>query len=637
MNMKMIAGACLCAAAIVGCVSVEQTRQQLQSKDPAQVKLAEENIIKVVSYQALTSDMPEKYVDLVESNELLGKIIGCSQDPKTVMAAINKLDPSKPGTPNELLLKLMEKEDDKKLILMLSKKIDMSQKGISMEILTKHEEIMSKVDSAEFSMRTGNKEKSKDENFESHVIGGLTELELRKCLESDIRRKDEIALRMIDVTEDTAWLYKMFKNKLSYSGWGEPSDNAANRLAKLADKIEDENVMQEILEREDDRWRMIVKDPELRMGVLKRMNETNAIGLVEGCLWRHFGNSSKFGRTDWDTGYFAPIGDAATLAMISKNPKTVVKMEAAVYSAIDHYEDGERKSSFLAKLPKLTEEGMIDLLCYDEHLWKKFIDNVSVDVAYKVLASGRAKSSEFEVALLKKLPKERIDLNVYNGVHADSVKKRVLASMSPECQKQVREANEKAFAAIVEKAKSASKHTFEIEGFYLGMSWEDMKIVLAHHFPELEAKEKDDDGLELYVSNQKSAFCFADKEKKIYQFNFGKKMLKKWYKYDAQDYAQWVSAYSRENKINMQYKMVEKEATVYEPMDMSRSYRVWFYQHSYQYKHNTKEYRLTYFGDEKDFTVHGGIGGALIKELAAPKFRYTRGDPGSLRVRIEKD
>ena len=116
MNTKtMVATALLCAVAIAGCVSVEQTRLQLQSKDPAQVKLAEENIIKVVSYQALTSDMPEKYVELVESNELLGKIISCSQDPKTVMAAINKLDPSKPGTPNELLLQMMGQSRDGKM------------------------------------------------------------------------------------------------------------------------------------------------------------------------------------------------------------------------------------------------------------------------------------------------------------------------------------------------------------------------------------------------------------------------------------------------------------------------------------------------------------------------------------------
>ena len=64
---------------------------------------------------------------------------------------------------------------------------------------------------------------------------------------------------------------------------------------------------------------------------------------------------------------------------------------------------------------------------------------------------------------------------------------------------------------------------------------------------------------------------------------------------------------------------------------------VWFHQESYQYKHNTKEYRLTYFGEEKDFTFEGGIGGAIIKEMAAPRFRYVRGDPGSLRATIEHD
>ena len=113
-------------------------------------------------------------------------------------------------------------------------------------------------------------------------------------------------------------------------------------------------------------------------------------------------------------------------------------------------------------------------------------------------------------------------------------------------------------------------------------------------------------------------------------------MLKKWYKYDVQTYMEWAHAYERENKIDMKFKLVEKDTTVYEP-DMSRSYRVWFHQESYQYKHNTKEYRLTYFGEEKDFTFEGGIGGAIIKEMAAPRFRYVRGDPGSLRAVIERD
>jgi len=245
--------------------------------------------------------------------------------------------------------------------------------------------------------------------------------------------------------------------------------------------------------------------------------------------------------------------------------------------------------------------------------------------------------------LVKKLPQLKVDMKVFASVKTDAGKKAVITAMPEEVKKVARETEEKAFAAVLEKAKIAAKDTFELQGFYLGMDWDDMKVVLAHHFPELEIKEgrdgesKDADYI-INLPNQRSPFCYASvKNKKIYQFNFGKKMLRKWYSYDVQDFREWARAYSRENKIDMKYKQIEKEATVTEPMDWSISYRVWFHQESYQYKHNTKEYRLTYFGEEKDFTVHGGLGGALIKEAAAPQFRYVRGDPGSLRATIEND
>lgn len=274
--------------------------------------------------------------------------------------------------------------------------------------------------------------------------------------------------------------------------------------------------------------------------------------------------------------------------------------------------------------------------------WSYIIDSVSADVAYNVLTDGKAKSVAQELALLNKLPKDRIDMKVYNGVRYGDTKKAVNAAMPQALKQHAAEVEAKAFAAIVEKAKVAARDTFELYGFYLGMSFDDMKIVFAHHFPDWQIKEavdgegKDGDYV-IYVPGQSSPFCYADAaNKKVYQFNFGKKILKKWYKYDVQTFMEWANAYERETKIDMKYKLIEKDATVYAP-DMSDSYNVWFHQESYQYKHNTKEYRLIYFGEQKDYTFHGGIGGALIKEMAAPKFRYVRGDPGSLRVRFERD
>ena len=54
-------------------------------------------------------------------------------------------------------------------------------------------------------------------------------------------------------------------------------------------------------------------------------------------------------------------------------------------------------------------------------------------------------------------------------------------------------------------------------------------------------------------------------------------------------------------------------------------------------KHNIKEYRLTYFGEEKDWTFEGGIAGKIIKAEAASAFRYIRADAGTLRAEIERD
>ena len=661
MNVKMIAGACLCAAAIVGCVSVEQTRQPLQSKDPEQVKLAEETIIKVVSYQALSADMPEKYVELAESNELLGKIISCSQDQKAALAAIRKLDPSKPGTPNELLLQMMEQSRDGKMCTLLASKLDFNQSGLATAILTKHKNVIENVSRVEqqsgamsaHDAKAATAKNVKVGTFADKVFSKLTEQELKDLLNGriDYQLKETAALRLLEVTEDPVVLMDMFDGNLRNAVGDYGREKAVLKLAGMADKITDGEVIVKVLKAvENHSMKNYIENPDDRFKLLSMLSEEEAVGYVLDEVGQHNVYS-------WNKDKMLPLNDAVAVTKVVKNPNKVVNIVSAILGKIASYEaqckdswsmswtaeDKAKANALVQKFPKFDDATTAALICADETSWAYFIDSVSANVAYDVLSGGKAKSAALELELVKKLPKEKIDMMVYNGARYDETKKAVNAVMPPELKKQAAEAAEKAYAAIVEKAKNAVKETFELDGFYLGMSWDDMKVVLAHHFPDWQIEEtRDGDGKDadfvVYVPGQKSPFCYADaKDKEVYQFNLGKKMLKKWYKYDVQDYAQWASAYSREHKIDMQYKMVEKEATVYEPMDMSRSYKVWFYQHSYQYKHNAKEYRLTYFGDEKDFTVHGGIGGAAIKSLAAPKFRYTRGDPGSLRVRIEKD
>ena len=55
----------------------------------------------------------------------------------------------------------------------------------------------------------------------------------------------------------------------------------------------------------------------------------------------------------------------------------------------------------------------------------------------------------------------------------------------------------------------------------------------------------------VYVPQQRRPFCRADKTGKVWQFNFGKSMLKKFCKYDVQDEREWARAYSKEHGIDM--------------------------------------------------------------------------------------
>ena len=368
------------------------------------------------------------------------------------------------------------------------------------------------------------------------------------------------------------------------------------------------------------------------------------------------GDIAKHHVYDWNRGDLVALeAGIASIAEIN-DPKSVVAIVSAILDKVAQYRkeckkswtmswgssDEKQVNELLAKLPPLSAASIEELVCHGSVTWKYFIDKVTPEIAYSILTKGKAKSDELEVDLVKKLSAPKVDMKVFAGVKTDAGKKAVMAAMPAEVKKAAQESTAKALAAVMDKAKKARKETFEMHGFYLGMDWEDMKLVLSHHFPDYEITEtrdgddKDADYV-VYITKQSTPFCYASaKDKKIYQFNFGKLVLKKWYTYDVQTFMEWARVYSRETGIDMKYKMLEKDTEVYE-MDMSTSYKVWFHQESYQYKHNTKEYRLTYFGEEKDYTYHGGLGGALIKERAARAFRYLRDNPGTLRARIERD
>ena len=151
---------------------------------------------------------------------------------------------------------------------------------------------------------------------------------------------------------------------------------------------------------------------------------------------------------------------------------------------------------------------------------------------------------------------------------------------------------------MIESAKSKSSETFEMGGFYLGMDLADADTLIGYYFPEWSTKESVDsdekDIRVLYVPQQERPLCRAGKDGKVWQFNFGKSILKKFFKYDVQNESEWARAYSKEYHIDMKCVFINKDTTV---ADVSGSFDVtthkaWLSQDTWQWKDNAKGYRL---------------------------------------------
>lgn len=624
---RVLAFAIVGAMAMTGCVSIDSTRAKLNSKDASEVKKGEDAVYwaaavgrDATGFVSLTTAERIEYVKLTSNQELLIRIIDNSNDGDVIEAALERVDFSKRGVAKEFFLKRFDKLD-------CIKRYEWNDFG------RYYKDVSYKA----------------RREWKTKIISQLSESDLLELI-GDENRSLTVALltaRLVEATSNVDVLWKMYNGEISCEH--EDKNDAMRKLLTMIDKVEDKAVIERLLT-EYNNGERLVNTPQQRILLMRKLPEDKMVKLVMKDIedhdvykWKNFNLSAL------ETG----IGVTAHV----KDTRSVAKIVAAVLAKIVEYRkackdswtmdwgkgDEEKVKRLMSGLPAIPDAVIATLVCYNESTWKYLIDKVTAESAYNILTKGKAKSAELEEALVKKLPVESIDMKVYEGVKTDVGRKAVLAAMPEELKKSAQESAEKAFESIMEKAKAAAAETFELDGFYLGMEYDDMKQVLSHHFPDYEITEKRDGDEKdadfvIYIPKQRSPFCYASaKTKKVYQFNFGKAVLKKWYKYDVQTFMEWAHAYSRENKIDMKYREIEKEATVYEPMDMSQSYRVWFNQDSYQYKHNTKEYRLIYFGEEKDFTIHGGLGGDLIKKAAAPKFRYVRGDPGSLRVKIEHD
>ena len=260
--------------------------------------------------------------------------------------------------------------------------------------------------------------------------------------------------------------------------------------------------------------------------------------------------------------------------------------------------------------PKAIIIGLTELLCNGK------IDEQAAESHVKALSDGEA------------------TVAMYNAAKSKSLKELIFEKLNVADRKTIRQGDAAKCKQLIAEAKGKATETFELGGFYLGMDIEDANLLIGYYFPEWSTRESVDsdekDIRVVYVPQQDQPFCRADKDRKVYQFNFGKKMLKKWYKYDASTIQDWAQAYSREHGIDLKFDFINRSDTVYLPKAMFQleSYYVSLHQEIWTYKSGMKNYRLTYFGERQ-------FGGE--RSLGLAKYQHRSASEGTFRAEIEND
>ena len=203
------------------------------------------------------------------------------------------------------------------------------------------------------------------------------------------------------------------------------------------------------------------------------------------------------------------------------------------------------------------------------------------------------------------------------------------------------------------KALEKGKDTFVLKGFYLGMPIAEAQELVSCYLPKSQVVITKHNDIEIDVKHGGNFdvtpmyFCRADKDGKVYLLNFDKRFLRKWFKYDVQDYHEWAIMFGREFKIPFRQKSVKGKFAASDIV-------INVTQDCYQYKNNMKDYMVSFFGEKDVFDPYGNptLSEALSNDHRA--FRagvilrgkeWVKNDweneggarEGTLRVRLLKD
>lgn len=650
---------------MAGCVSVESTREQLNSKDSTAVSQAEERVYNIgvqgkdpcginsTWFVPIETPQQVEYVKLLSNSTVLAKIISEGGKSEVVNAAAERFCICHEKAPAAETIVLYFRLIEKKLMSLnkeLNEKVkkaitaNLSGRDVLKVILRNRNDIASKVlndndvvtklsagEVFEILSKTELSDKDSRLLFEHFMTVSDSETMAKGLgpygLRSDEMR-NKIASKILTKIEKEKNISLLLGFRDRYDGryhYGIDKKEADRILLTLAYGVTDEKILLKVMEHTS-----LVKG-DVRVRLLKQLPEEKMIEKV-------FDDVNGCGISSWNEGKIEALESAMKIGAQVKDKKVALKIYSSVFQKISYFmqeckknewmkwtENDEKMSKKLALyVSGLSDAEMAALLCLSGDAYVYLLDKVSAGGASEILTKGKSTSEAMEEGLVKLLPKEKITVEVFSSLKGPIAKKTAMGLMSDDVRKEVEALIAERVAAIMKKSEEASKTTFAFKGFYLGMSMEEVREVYLYHFPAGTAKV-DKDGLALYVDGQLDPLCrMYEDSKRIYELNFGSKMLKKWYKYDAATAASWARMYGKEHHIDMSLVILNER----DNDGFGGIYSL--VQNTYQSKNAKKEYRIIYYG-KPDYNEINGI-------ITAQSYYSRRScDEGTLRVQIERD
>lgn len=600
MNTKtMIATALLSAVAIAGCVSIDSLQTQIKSGDAGQIADAKMKITEIITVGKSglsTFDVAKrlKCAEMVTDSEHALEIIRKMAKPEPMY-----INPQ--STPNEVIEAHRGLKDSANhpVFRTLLAKVDLANQNVSKEVLTL---VLDNCGPDGSDRRTAARQDGRESGFEnmvSQIVNGLSDKETLLSLQAqcyDYRSYENFELRM-----------KLHDNHI-----------VADRLIVLSPNQKE---LIELINR-DLNWAGSGKSAGLGIKeyVLEKVTD-NALLLA---LAAKVDNDKLFQKKVYDR-----ITDENILvdfAINVKNDNWQATMSEAGANAVEKINN----PGCLVSIALLAKNGYVALKARE----KISIDDYQKGLT-KVLSEGKL-SEQKAVQIAEGLKDDQATIAMYDAAKQGAVKSAFFAKLKAADRASIRARNRGECEKKIAAAKDKGKDTFELGGFYLGMNISDVDELVGYYCPEWSNSEDyvDDDKTirGLWVPQQKGAFCRAGKDGKVFEFNFGKNFLKNFYKFDVQNEREWASAYSRKTGADLRYEHLSKDVKVADYNDPGVPYHALYSQDTYTYKNNSKDYRITYFGEQK---ISAGNG--LVKQEARLKMQYVGGQQGMLRVRVEKD